>query len=346
MKKSKKQSNLKVLATTSALIGVCCVGTGLNAETASASTTRIPTVNTSNQANNPSFGSRLWTNLKRPFSATGKFFGRTWDSIRNCFGLKKTNSTIQEFEMNPVSNSDKSKTLKRGAVPPNKTSSKINTNSSSKQSKPDVTYADLDFNGSNSSNGIRPRTEPQTIYTQIKTGGSSKQPQDVTYASLNFNDSNSTSGIMPRTEPQTIYAQIKPQNPNKSSQMTVTVDVHAQSSGDTTPSIPPKSSTPKSGTNNQGFDDDNSPNKSSNQNYLVLTTSGGSSSSAKPKKLFYDPQFDTDEFGSNPDKDPIYQPIGDFTSTSQPQTQTSSTNSGGGNKPPVPAPRTKLQTKQ
>lgn len=304
MKKSKKQSNLKVLATTSALIGVCCVGTGLNAETASASTTRIPTVNTSNQANNPSFGSRLWTNLKRPFSATGKFFGRTWDSIRNCFGLKKTNSTIQEFEMNPVSNSNKSKTLKIGAAPPNKTSSKINTNSSSKQSKPDVTYADLDFNGSNSSNGIRPRTEPQTI-----------------------------------------YAQIKPQNPNKSSQMTVTVDVHAQSSGDTTPSIPPKSSTPKSGIDNQGFNDKNSPNKSSNQNYLVLTTSGGSSSSTKPKKLFYEPQFDTDEFGSNPDKDPIYQPLSDFTSTSQ--TQTSSTSSGGGiGKKPLPAPRTKLQTKQ
>lgn len=357
MKKSKKQSNLKVLATTSALIGVCCVGTGLNAETASASTSRIPTVNTSTstQANSSSLGTRLLNGIKRPFTGAGRLLGRAWTSLKSCFGFKSTTSNLQDIEMQPVSNEDKSKTLKRNVNPPyGQNSSKINTTSSTKKTNPDITYADLDFSGNSSSNGVRPRNEPETIYAKIKT-----------------------------------------QSPTNSNQLTVEADVHAPSSGSTTtpPPVPPKSSPSKTGTdnqgfdggnspttkprtfyqgyltsttggasssakpkkvsftptgtNNQGFDDDNSPNKSSNQNYLVLTTSGGSSSSAKPKKLFYDPQFDTDEFGSNPDKDPIYQPIGDFTSTSQPQTQTSSTGSGGGiGKKPVPAPRTKLQTKQ
>lgn len=309
MKKSKKQSNLKVLATTSALIGVCCVGSGLNAETASASTSRIPTVNTSTQTNSSSFGTRLLNGIKRPVTGAGRLLGRAWTSLKSCFGLKSTTSNLQDIEMQPVSNEDKSKTLKRNVKPPyGQNSSKINTTSSTKTTNPDITYADLDFSGNSSTNGVRPRNEPETIYARIRTQS--------------------------------------PTNPN---QMTVEADVHAPSSGSTTtpPPVPPKSSPAKTGTDNQGFDDDNSPNKSSNQNYLVLTTSGGSSSSTKPKKLFYDPQFDTDEFGSNPDKDPIYQPLSDFTSTSQPQTQTSSTSSGGGiGKKPVPAPRTKLQTKQ
>lgn len=110
-----------------------------------------------------------------------------------------------------------------------------------------------------------------------------------------------------------------------------------------------KSSTEKTGIDNKRFNEDNNPTKGTSfyQEFLVLSTDdGGASSPEKPKRMFLMPQFETNQHGANPDKDPIYQPIGDFTSTSQSQTQTSSTSSGGGNKPPVPAPRTKLQTKQ
>lgn len=353
MKKSKKQSNLKVLATTSALIGVCCVGSGLNAETASASPTRIPTVNTSTQTTSTSLSTRVLSALKRPFTGAGKILGRAWSSIKSCFG-SKTSSINGDFEMEPVSNSDKSKTLKRGTKPPyGQNNSKINTISGSKQSKPDITYAHLDFSGSNSTNGVKPRTEPETIYSRIRTqspntnqmtveadvhapsSGSTTTPPPVPPKSSPAKTGNDNQGFdggdSPTTKPRTFYQ----------SYLTSTTG------GANSSAKQKKVSFTSTGIDNQGFDDENSPNKSSNQNYLVLTTSGGSSSSTKPKKLFYKPQFDTDEFGSNPDKDPIYQPLSDFTSTSQNQTQISSTGSGGGiGKKPLPTPRTNLQTKQ
>lgn len=369
MKKSKKQSNLKVLATTSALIGVCCVGSGLNAETASASTTRIPTINTSTQTGGSSLGARLWTNIKKPFTGAGNLFGRAWNSLKGCFGLKSSSTNENfDFEMEPVSNSDKSKTLKRTVKPPyGQNSSKINTISGSKQSKPDITYAHLDFSESGSTNGVKPRTEPETIYAQIRTQSPTNPNQMTVTADVHAPSSGSTTtpppvppksspaktgtdnqgfdgDNSPTTKPRTFYQDYKPTSDIYN--LGFSGDDGSSASGGTSSSTKPKKvSFTSTGIDNQGFDDENSSNKSSNQNYLVLTTSGGSSSSTKPKKLFYDPQFDTDEFGSNPDKDPIYQPLSDFTSTSQ--TQTSSTSSGGGiGKKPLPAPRTKLQTKQ
>ncbi len=376
MKKSKKQSNLKVLATTSALIGVCCVGTGLNAETASASTTRISTINTSTQTGSSSLGTRLLNSIKRPFTGAGNLLGRAWKSLKSCFGLKST-SLNQDIEMQPVSNSDKSKTLKRG-LKPIYSSSKSNVNntrstdnveeilddkypiytsvkkynpksvgSSTTSKQPDIHYADLKFDDLNSTSDVRPRTTPETIYTQVNTGGSSKQPKDVIYATLDFGDSNSNNGVRPRTQPGTIYTKVETGGSSTKNKITVTADVHTPSSGTTPPPLPPKSSAQKTGIDNNGFDEDNNHTKGSSfyQEFLVLSTDdGGSNGPKKPKRMFLMPEFETNQHGANPDNDPIYQPIGDFTSTSQ--TQTSSTGSGGGNKPPVPAPRTKLQTKQ
>ncbi len=478
MKKSKKQSNLKVLATTSALIGVCCVGSGLNAETASASTSRIPTINTSTQTGSSSLGTRLWNGFKRPFTNAGRLLGGAWNSLKSCFGFKSTNSNIQDIEMQPVSNADKSKTLKRGFKPTSSDNLKTTTprstgnieevlgnsdpiykrvkkynpksgGSSTTPKQDEIHYANLRFKNSSSTGDVRPRTTPETIYTQVNTGGSSKQPQEVTYASLNFDGSNSTSDVRPRTTPETIYTQVNTGGSSTKNKITVTADIHTPSSENTTPPpLPPKSSSAKTGTdnkgfnedvsptpklitfyqgykqsngiynlgfsgddgssasgeassstkskpmssppplppkssiasggassskkpkqssslismfnkssksstkktgiNNKGFDEDNNPTKGRSfyQDFLVLSDEGGigSPDKSKPKRLFYNPQFDTDENGANPVADPIYQPIGNFTSTSQ--TQTSSTGSGGGNKPPVPAPRTKLQTKQ
>ncbi len=136
MKKLKKQSSLKVLATTSTLIGVCYIGTGLNTKIASASPNKVPTVNASTQTTNPSFSSKALNTLKKPFSATSKFFGRTLDSLKNCFGFKSSSSKKNEsFEV--------------------------------KQNESSIVYADLSFEGNSNSN-VRPRTEPETIYAQIK----------------------------------------------------------------------------------------------------------------------------------------------------------------------------------
>ncbi len=159
MKKLKKQSNLKVLATTSALIGVCYIGTGLNTKIASASPNKVPTVNASTQTTNSSFDSKTLNTLKKPFTATSRFFGRTFNSLKNCFGFKSSSSKNESFEM--------------------------------KQNDSSIVYADLNFED-NSNNNVRPRTEPETIYAQIKQNPTSNKKITVKADVHNTSSSNVT----------------------------------------------------------------------------------------------------------------------------------------------------------
>lgn len=310
MKNLNKQSKMKILATTSALIGIYSVGTGITGETASASPTRVPTVNASTQTNSPSLGNRLWNGIKKPFTNAGKLFGRAWNSAKNCFGLKSSSSKSFDFEMQPVSDKDKHNALRRGTTPPygNKNDSKINI-SSNKSNQSDIIYADLDFTGISSSNGVRPRKEPETIYAQIKT----KDPNDT-------------------PNQLTVSAEVHPQPNNNHSNLPKPTKVKLQA---------------KSGVNNKGFDeneiDDNIKPTTFYGGYLKPTKDTDTSKKSESPVA---PLFDTDGFGYNPKEDPIHQPLSDFLKTSQ-KNETSSTSSNKGiGKPPVPAPRTKLLPKQ